>query len=688
MKKNFKKVAMTSDNIENDNLQKLRTVFPQFVKDGSIDFDALQAFFKKEGILAGTEKYGLSWAGKSKAFGDISRTATGTLTPQLDESKNWDTTENIFIEGENLEVLKLLQKKYANPGKIRMCYIDPPYNTGKDFIYKDNFSQNISDYYEQTEQTKDGIKLTSNPESNGRYHSDWLTMMYPRLFLARNLLTDDGVIFVSIDGNEVANLRMIMDEIFGEENLLSIHHIQVRYGNKSLNERKDFQELIEYVLIYAKDKNYAKFKKPTEEYPVEKFNLEIKHDSKPSKTVEENGRKVDIWEPGSFTIKKVESAIDKFKETWISGSILTGTGHGTMYLNVIDKRRSEDGNGCLYRIHGIGEDGLGYRYYTNPKNENADRGKMYTKIPLTVIEELKNGTANKENPIINFYDYSGDFGNIRHEGDMPFNGGKKPIKMISQFMNYIEEKDYIVLDFFAGSGSTAHACMQLNSEDDGKRKYILVQLPEQINEDDRVLYDIATKELKKSPTITTIARERIRRAGNKIEEIIENEMTNRRGTIAVGIADEDELEIRKVPDIGFKALSLSSSNYRRWNTLTEEDDEKTLIKQAKLFLEKPLVDGYDEESVVYEIILKEGFDLNSFVQAPKKAQKYLPLWVVVDKGERSRKMTITFAKKVTKEDIAKTGIGETDNETFVCFDSALDDTIKVNIMRNLTVKTI
>jgi len=217
----IEKVATASENIENDNLQKLRSVFPQFVKDGQIDFDSLQAFLKKEGVLSGEEKYGLSWAGKSNAFQAIRMPSTGTLTPQPDESKNWDTTENLFIEGDNLEVLKLLQKNYANPGKIKMIYIDPPYNTGKDFIYKDNFTQNVSDYYEQTGQSKDGIKLTSNPESNGRYHSDWLTMMYPRLFLAHNLLKDDGVIFVSIDDNEVTNLRMIMDELFGEENFVA-----------------------------------------------------------------------------------------------------------------------------------------------------------------------------------------------------------------------------------------------------------------------------------------------------------------------------------------------------------------------------------------------------------------------------------------------------------------------------------
>jgi adenine-specific DNA-methyltransferase len=179
------KVATTSENIGQENLDKLRAVFPQFVKDGEIDFDALKVFFDESGKLAGEEKYGLNWAGKSNAFRAIRNPATGTLVPQPEQSVNWDTTENIFIEGDNLEVLKLLQKHYRE--KVKMIYIDPPYNTGKDFIYKDNFTESVSDYYERTGQSKNGIKMTANLESNGRYHSDWLTMMYPRLFLARDL---------------------------------------------------------------------------------------------------------------------------------------------------------------------------------------------------------------------------------------------------------------------------------------------------------------------------------------------------------------------------------------------------------------------------------------------------------------------------------------------------------------------
>ena len=243
------KVKNASVNTGNENLDKLRRVFPQFVKENKIDFEALNKFFKDEEIVAGEEKYGLNWAGKSNAFKLIRTPSVGTLTPQEKESKDWDKTENLFIEGDNLEVLKLLQKHYRE--KIKMIYIDPPYNTGKDFIYKDNYTANVSDYYEKTGQSKNGIKMTTNPESAGRYHSDWLTMMYPRLFLARNLLKEDGVIFISIDDNEVANLRLIMDEIFGEENFVSI---TVRVSNSAKNNVNQISVTHEYTLVYIKNK--------------------------------------------------------------------------------------------------------------------------------------------------------------------------------------------------------------------------------------------------------------------------------------------------------------------------------------------------------------------------------------------------------------------------------------------------
>lgn len=384
------------------NIEQMKALFPEAVIEGKIDFDVLKQ------LLGGVidereEKYGLNWHGKRDARRLALTPSTGTLRPSPEDSVDWDTTQNLMIEGDNLEVLKLLQKSYA--GKVKLIYIDPPYNTGKDFVYSDDFTDNIRNYLELTGQIEGRRKITSNADTSGRFHTDWLNMMYPRLKLARNLLQDDGIIFISIDENEFSNLQYLANEIFGEENLLSVHHFQVRYENKSLNERKDFQELIEYVLIYAKDKDACRINRPFEEYSLDKFVFTINHKDQPTKSFVHDGKQVDVWARDSFSITESTPSIENFKETWISGSILTGTGHGSLYLKHIDSRRDIDGDGCLYRIHGIGEDGLGYRYFTNPKDQAALRGKMYTKIPIVRLEEIKSGNALKFNPIVNFYNY-------------------------------------------------------------------------------------------------------------------------------------------------------------------------------------------------------------------------------------------------------------------------------------------
>jgi len=615
------KIAMTSENIENENLQKLRAVFPQFLRDGLIDFDALQAFFKKEGVLSEAgEKYGLSWAGKSKSYGDIRRPAKGTLTPQIQESKNWDNTENIFIEGENLEVLKLLQKKYANPGKIKMIYIDPPYNTGKDFIYKDNFTQNISDYYDQTGQTKDGIKLTSNPESNGRYHSDWLTMMYSRLFLARNMLRDDGVIFVSIDDHEVANLRMLMDEIFGEENFVGdfIWYKKLTGGYDNLH--VNIQH--EYILVYAKHKE----------------NVSIIPEARQSnyKLIDGDGRKYkwdSLWNIGGLTYSK------------------------SLDYPII----APDGT----EIFPIGERGVSFWLWSKTKVD-AERDKLK-------FEKDRNGLWKVYKKIYasdgivpgSMLDKDIVKGNTHSSAEMKnmFDGSKifdyaKPTPLVKYLIGRATNAGLsdIVLDFFAGSGTTAHAVMQLNAEDGGNRKYVCVQLPEATDEKSEA-FKAGYK------NIAQISRERIRRAGEKIKA-----------------ENKDKEGIEKL-DIGFKSFALSPSNYRRWNVVTSKDDMETLMKQMKLFVEKPLVDNYDEQSVLYEVLLKGGFDLNSKpVQIEKDGVVYQQF------TDDYRLITITFAKKLILKQIESLHLRE--DSIFVCFDSALTETEKINLSRNLMIKTI
>lgn len=621
---NLQKTKTSSEDILEDSLLKLRRVFPQFVKDGQIDFDSLKSFFDKEGAMAGEEKYGLSWAGKSNAFKAIRTPATGTLLPQEKESKDWDKTENLFIEGDNLEVLKLLQKKYR--GEIKMIYIDPPYNTGKDFIYKDNFMQNVSDYYEQTGQTKDGIKMVANTEKNGRYHSDWLTMMYPRLFLAHNLLKDDGVIFISIDDNEVHNLRMIMDDIFGEENFVACITI---VGNPRGRDYGGVARMHDYILIYIKseESEINDLNEPEKDFPFEdeKGGFEIRELR--NRNVAFNiGNRPNLYY--SFYVNPTKKDKNGFFEIslenhkgWIEVHPKESQGYKTVwrwgkprsleYLNTeILAKEMEDGGFQIIEK---------YRAKTKmarsvwwDKEDNTEKGTL-------LIKSLFN----------------------KKVFDFP-----KPVDVIRKMIEMGTNKDSIILDFFAGSATTAHAVMEQNAEDDGGRKWICVQLPE-IVEKDSEAYKAGYK------TIADIARERTRRAGKKIGK----------------------------GDIGFKSFALKKSNYRQWNELTSEDDEKKLKEQMKLFLAKPFVDNYEEKSVVFEILLKEGFDLNSKVE--KIISENLHFWKVADQAKR---LFITFNKIVTQKQVNSLDLS--DQHIFVCFDSALDDTTKINVGRNLNVKVI
>lgn len=319
------KLDMESTDIINGNIEKIAQLFPNIVVESdkgiAIDFELLKQELSNNIIEGNKEKYQLTWPGKKEAILNANTSINKTLRPIREKSVNFDDTQNIYIEGDNLEVLKILQESYLN--KIKCIYIDPPYNTGKDFIYKDNFKINESVELKKSGQIDNyGNKLVNNNTSNGKYHSNWLNMIYPRLKIARNLLTNDGVIFISIDNNEYANLKNICDEIFGEQNLLETFHIQVRYANKSLNEKDNFQKLIEYTLIYAKNKSQFIPNKPKEKYDISKFCLDIKELRKPDKIENINGKTVEIFLPNSYSITKVSNEESKsfnyFKETWVT----------------------------------------------------------------------------------------------------------------------------------------------------------------------------------------------------------------------------------------------------------------------------------------------------------------------------------------------------------------------------------
>ncbi len=401
------------------------------------------------------KKYGLVFEEHKETIDEVLETHTPVLTEEKDLFIDNGGQMNFLIEGDNLASLQLLEKTHN--GKIDFIYIDPPYNTGKeDFIYNDKYID-IEDTFR---------------------HSKWSSFMEKRLLVAYKLLANDGIIFISIDDNEYAPLKLICDNIFGEQNLLSIHHIQVRYGNKNLNEKKDFQEICEYVLIYAKNAHEFHANKPYEEYDLNKFYYEIIENGKGHEEII-GGKKVNIFPKGTYEIiKHNKGSIKLLKATWASGSVVKGNASGKYFETYLKPRKLIDGLGTLYKVDGIGDDGIGYRYFTGPLKEKATQGLFYSGVPLSRLEEIEKGNARKYRPIQNFYDFSADFGNIRHEGGVGFNSGKKPTKMLKQFLNYHVRKDIIVLDFFAGSASTGHAVLALNEEDGGNRHFIMCTSPE------------------------------------------------------------------------------------------------------------------------------------------------------------------------------------------------------------------
>ena len=421
------------------------------IKENIDDEETLQNLSLIEYELT-KKKYGLLWEEHEEKVDEELKTKIPTFEEVKDKEivSNKDDKFNFLLEGDNLHSLYLLEKTHKE--KVDFIYIDPPYNTGKeDFVYNDKYID----------------------EFDGYMHSKWLSFMNKRLYLAKKLLKTDGIIMISIDDNEYAQLKLLCDEVFGLDNLLSVQHIQVRYADKTLNEKNDWQPVMEYVLIYAKKKDCFVANKPKEDYSIDKFIYEFE-ELTTGYEFEVKGRKVTVFKKGEWKlIKHKKPAINLLKETWVSGSIYTGTGNGTMVQNVIEPRVAEDGYGSLYKIDGLGEDGLGYRYFTGPQKEGATRSKMFSGVPLKRSEEMDNGESVKYKSIPNYHDFSADFGNIRHEGGIGFNSGKKPVKMLKQFINYHKNKNAIVLDFFAGSGSTGQAVLDLNKEDGGNRTFIL-----------------------------------------------------------------------------------------------------------------------------------------------------------------------------------------------------------------------
>lgn len=361
-----------------------------------------------------------------------------------DQSKSYGdlSSGNMLIHGDNLIALQALQQDFA--GKIKCIYIDPPYNTGSAFEYYD-----------------DGLE-----------HSEWLQMIYPRVQLLHELLADDGFMCCHIDDSESHYLKCVLDEVFGRANYLTSFYVQVRYPNKTLAEDSDYQKVIEQVLIYAKDRYKAKVNRPTEEYSIEKFIWKV-NELSAGMEVELGNKKVVIFQPDEYEIVKEEPSYTGLKETWATGSLSrVKASAGEFFELYLSSRKELDGLGCLYKVYGIGEDGLGYRYISGPKKATANKGKFYSGIPLNRLEELKTGSSLKHRPVSNFYDFAGGFGNCRLEGRVGFKGGKKPEALLKMILEYFSNEGDWVLDSFLGSGSTMAVAHKMN------RKWIVVEMGE------------------------------------------------------------------------------------------------------------------------------------------------------------------------------------------------------------------
>ena len=570
-------------NIEQANVEKLKEVFPEVFADGKVDFDKLQGLLGHY-IADDKEKYSFSWKGKADSLRLAQKRSTGTLRPCKEESKDWDTTENLYIEGDNLEVLKLLQSSYLN--SIKMIYIDPPYNTGNDFVYTDDFADGIAHYKEVT-----GQATKSNPETAGRYHTNWLNMMYPRLKLARNLLTDDGVIFMSISDAEFHNLKKIADEIFGEMNYCGDI---IWNSTKSVTNTALISVSHTYNLVYFKNMDYFVENREVFRLPDDGEGFE-NPDNDPRGPWKADPFQVGGWRPNQ-----------QYEIINPNTGVAYRPNAGCSWKNDYQKFQE------LLRDNRIvfGKTGEGGPQRKRFIWEAQERGKV-SKTLWDDVETTTNGTQ----MIKKMFDGVSVFDN------------PKPVGFIKRLLQLGSSRDSIILDFFSGSATTAHAVMQLNAEDGGHRKFICVQLPEKTDEQSEA-YKAGYK------TICEIGKERIRRAGEKIKEEIEK-YNNRKGTITRGddgkvkhlsiwgefsisgkdINIDEYIKDKPYVDIGFKVFKLDSSNLVKWDNTptTDEEEVKKRIQQSLFYL----VEGREDLDLVYEIMLKYGLSLTLPVEERK-----------------------------------------------------------------------
>lgn len=645
------KLRMQTANKADENFRKLAAMFPNAVTeaitgydangkaivDRAIDKDVLMQEISCTVVDGNEERYQFTWPDKKKSVLLANAPINKTLRPCREESVDFDTTENLYIEGDNLEVLKLLQETYL--GKIKMIYIDPPYNTGNDFVYEDDFAQSTDEYLANSGQfDEEGNRMVQNTESNGRFHTDWLNMIYPRLKLAKDLLADDGVIFISIDDNECENLKKCCDEIFGSENYINIISLKTKAsaGASGGGEDKRLKKNTESVLIYCKNRLLLNMEKPVEYIPISQFVQEHKENKVGfyyTRILEDFGTRTLIETLGDM---KVYEHTD-FKFSTVSEKMKTE--HLTLdevYAKYYDRifMVTNAQTSLLTKVNNVTpREKMLVSYEYVPKT-GKDKNKLISKYiwnKTLVVWFADSAIKNKDGvfkgeSIGTLWDDI-SWGRLDLQGDVPFKNGKKPLKLLDRMLRMAADEDDIVLDFFSGSATTAEAVMQLNAEDGGHRKFIMVQLPEKTDEKSEA-YKAGYK------NICEIGKERIRRAGAKINK--ENE---RLKDVPLLKDDKDIQLFNSIAQNGHDAVERTKSAFERCDVSYSLDTGFRVLKcdtsnmkevyynpaeyEASLFssLEDNIKEDRTPEDLLFQVMLDLGVLLSSKIEETTIAGK-------------------------------------------------------------------